>query len=269
MKYDDVNNKEMCEILNATKLPYILMYKGSQGKVKDFQCSPSKFKLLIDAIDELTVDYDDVSSSSIDNNGRMNSTNYDELDMSTNATDSTITTLEGGDTIDSLKQQLEQETAEKVEMFEIMKAQIEYDKTYIQKLETGVETQKSMIEERDVEISKLQTKLESKGVEIQSLTDNIKQQQDQSKQDKRELLAYKEQTEQLNNRITQIEENITSMEVESSDSKQAAEERARKLIQQIDEYEKERSSLRQLAKLGVKRVGRGVRYFIQRLRRME
>lgn len=123
-----------------------------------------------------------------------------------------------------------------------------------------------MIEERDVEISKLQTKLESKDVEIQSLTDNIKQQQDQSKQDKRELLAYKEQTEQLNDRITQIEENITSMEVESSDNKQAAEERARKLIQQIEGYEKERNSLRQLAKLGVKRVGRGGRYFIQRFR---
>jgi len=264
MKYDDVNNKEMCELLNATKLPYILIYKGSQGKVKDFQCSPSKFKLLIDAIDELAVDNDDVSSSSINNNGRRNSTDY--VNTSTNATDSTITTLEGEDTIDSLKQQLEQETAEKVEMFEIMKAQIEYDKTYIQKLETGVETQKSMIEERDVEISKLQTKLKTKDEEIQSLTDNINQQQEQSKQDKNELLTYKEQTEQLNNRISQIEENITSMEVESSDTKQAAEERARELIQQIEGYEKERNSLRQLAKLGVKRIGRGVQCFIQRFR---
>ena len=267
MKYDDVNNKEMCELLNATKLPYILIYKGSQGKVKDFQCSPSKFKLLIDAIDELAVvDDDDVPSSSIDNNGRGNSTNY-EMDTSTNATDSTITTLEGEDTIASLKQQLEQETAEKVEMFEIMKAQIEYDKTYIAKLETGVETQKSMIEERDVEISKLRTIVKTKDVEIQSLTDSMNQQQEQSKQDKHDLLTYKEQTEKLNNRISQIEENITSMEVESSDNKQAAEERARKLIQQIEGYEKERNSLRQLAKLGAKRVGRGVRYFIQRLRR--
>jgi len=264
MKYDDPNNKEMCELLNATKLPYILIYKGSQGKVKDFQCSPSKFKLLIDAIDELTVDYDDVLTSSIDNNGRSNRTN--EIDMSTNATDSTITALEGEDTIDSLKQQLEQETAKKVEMFEIMKAQIEYDKTYIAKLETGVETQKSMIEERDVEISKLQTKLKTRDEEIQSLTDNINQQQDQIIQDKQELSTYKEQTEQLNNRISKIEENITSMEVESSDNKQAAEERAQELIQQIDEYEKERNSLRQLAKLGVKRVGRGVRCFIQRFR---
>lgn len=266
MKYDDANNKEMCEFLNATKLPYILIYKGSQGKVKDFQCSPSKFKLLIDAIDELAVDYDDdVSSSSIDNNGRGNSTNY-EMDMSTNTTASQITTADGEDTIDSLKQQLEQETAEKVEMFEIMKAQIEYDKTYIQKLETGVETQKSMIEERDVEISKLQSIVKTKDEEIQSLTDNINQQQEQSKHDKQQLSTYKEQTEQLNNRISQIEENITSMEVESSDNKQAAEERKRELIQQIDEYEKERNSLRQLAKLGVKRVGRGVRCFIQRFR---
>ena len=264
MKYDDANNKEMCELLNATKLPYILIYKGSQGKVKDFQCSPSKFKLLIDAIDELAVDNDDVSSSSIDNNGRRNGTN--EIDTSTNATDSTITTLEGEDTIDSLKQQLEQETAEKVEMFEIMKAQIEYDKKYIQKLETGVETQKSMIEERDVEISKLYKIVKTKDVEIQSLTDSMNQQQEQSKQDKEQLSTYKEQTEQLNNRISQIEENITSLEVESSNNKQAAEERSQELIQQIEGYEKDRSSLRQLARLGVKRVGRGVRCFIQRFR---
>ena len=103
-------------------------------------------------------------------------------------------------------------------------------------------------------------------MEIKSLTDSMNQQQEQSKQDEHELLTYKEQTEQLNNRISQIEENITSMEVESSDTKQAAEERERELIQQIEGYEKDRSSLRQLARLGVKRVGRGVRCFIQRFR---
>ena len=44
------------------------------------------------------------------------------------------------------EKQLEKELAEKFEMFEIMKAQIEYDKEYVLKLETGVETQRSMIE---------------------------------------------------------------------------------------------------------------------------
>lgn len=50
MKYDDPNNEEMCRLLNATKLPYILLYKGSRGKVSDFQCGPATFQLLIDEI---------------------------------------------------------------------------------------------------------------------------------------------------------------------------------------------------------------------------
>lgn len=40
MQYDNPNNEEMCQLLNATKLPYILMYKGSKGKVDEFQCGP-------------------------------------------------------------------------------------------------------------------------------------------------------------------------------------------------------------------------------------
>lgn len=50
MRYDDPNNEEMCRLLNATKLPYILLYKGSRGKVSDFQCGPATFQLLIDEI---------------------------------------------------------------------------------------------------------------------------------------------------------------------------------------------------------------------------
>ena len=30
MQFDDPNNEEMCRLLNATKLPYMLLYKGSQ-----------------------------------------------------------------------------------------------------------------------------------------------------------------------------------------------------------------------------------------------
>ncbi|KAL7555307.1 hypothetical protein ACHAWF_019018, partial [Thalassiosira exigua] len=52
MRFDDPNNEEMCRLLNATKLPYILMYKGSRGKVADFQCGPAKFQSLVDAVDE-------------------------------------------------------------------------------------------------------------------------------------------------------------------------------------------------------------------------
>ena len=52
MQFDDPNNEEMCRLLNATQLPYILMYKGSRGKILDFQCGPSNFQQLIDAVNE-------------------------------------------------------------------------------------------------------------------------------------------------------------------------------------------------------------------------
>mmetsp|Transcript_38073 Transcript_38073/g.69889 ORF Transcript_38073/g.69889 Transcript_38073/m.69889 type:complete len:561 (-) Transcript_38073:2759-4441(-) len=52
MQFDDPNNEEMCRLLNATKLPYILIYKGSKGKVADFQCGPAKFQMLLDAVNE-------------------------------------------------------------------------------------------------------------------------------------------------------------------------------------------------------------------------
>lgn len=53
MQYDNPNNKEICHLFNATRFPYILMYKGSKGKVKEFQCSPADFQMLIDAVNEL------------------------------------------------------------------------------------------------------------------------------------------------------------------------------------------------------------------------
>ena len=62
MQFDDPNNEEMCRLLNATKLPYILMYKGSKGKVTDFQCGPAKFQLLVDAVNE----YADPEGSRVD-----------------------------------------------------------------------------------------------------------------------------------------------------------------------------------------------------------
>ena len=42
----------MCKLLDATKVPYILMYKREGGKVAEFACTPSKIQLLIDALHE-------------------------------------------------------------------------------------------------------------------------------------------------------------------------------------------------------------------------
>ena len=66
MRYDDPNNEEMCRLLNATKLPYILIYKGSRGKVSDFQCGPATFQLLIDEIGK----YANVDTNIIVGDGR-------------------------------------------------------------------------------------------------------------------------------------------------------------------------------------------------------
>ena len=48
----------MCNVLKATSFPYIIMYKGSKGKIREFQCTPAKVNLLVDAIKEELADDD-------------------------------------------------------------------------------------------------------------------------------------------------------------------------------------------------------------------
>ncbi len=280
MQYDNPNNKEMCQLLNATKLPYILMYKGSKGKVDEFQCSPSEFQHLIDAVNELAdpavaMEGDTWKESEM-------SDIVDELEVADtlNATiETTAATAQelswtGDETIDGLKNLLEKELAEKFEMFEIMKAQIEYDKEYILKLETGVETQRSMLEAKEGELSTLQSLLKSNENEMLSLSTELSQQQEETQLAKQDLSMYQTQVSQLTNKLSQIESTVATMELESSFNEKTAREKEQQLLRHMEEwdklknsYEKERNSLRQLAVLGVKRVGRGTRYFLLRLMR--
>ena len=54
MQYDDPNNEEiLSQVLNANQFPYIIMYKGRKGKIREFQCTPAKFQKLDNAVDEL------------------------------------------------------------------------------------------------------------------------------------------------------------------------------------------------------------------------
>jgi len=284
MQFDNPNNEEMCKVLNATKLPYIFLYKGSKGKMKEFQCSPTKFKMLTDAVNEYA---DPVVGDSEMNREleKLPVLNRDDLEESPQDGNATIAaqsmSSNGEDTIEGLKQQLVTIENEKIEMFEIMKAQIEYDKTYIKKLETGVETQRSMLEAKDGEISNITTIMEqqhsvlkSKEEEMQTLTINFNHQREENHQAIDELSDYKSQVTQLTNRISELVETITSLEQESSINENAAQEKERQLIQQIEEreeeeelYEKERNSIRKLTMLGVKRVGRGIRSLVPRVRR--
>jgi len=45
-------NEELCQLLGAEQLPYILAYKGASGKMDDFQAGPSHFKRVIDLVDQ-------------------------------------------------------------------------------------------------------------------------------------------------------------------------------------------------------------------------
>ena len=65
MQYDNPQNEEVCQVLNATIFPYILMYYGSKGKVREFQCTPAKYKMLVDAVNEELAD-DDSGDSEIE-----------------------------------------------------------------------------------------------------------------------------------------------------------------------------------------------------------
>ena len=66
MQYDNPQNEELCQVLNATIFPYILMYKGSKGKVREFQCTPAKYKMLVDALNEELADDDSGGDSGIE-----------------------------------------------------------------------------------------------------------------------------------------------------------------------------------------------------------
>jgi len=307
MQYDNPNNEEMCKLLNATKLPYILMYKGSKGKVKEFQCGPAKVQLLIDAVNELADSV--VEESEVGTNGdevSESSKPFDGGDLAAShyLNDNNLTKTSYGEdnTIKDLRQKLIALENEKVEMFEIMKAQIEHDKEYIQKLESGVETQKYMIETKDGEISGLKTSiekerstikslesgvetqtsmLETKDGEISSLKNSIEQEQSMAKsqrekieQAEEELASFQSQVSELTDRLSQIEETATSLDLELSLNKKAAEKKEKGFLQQREEweghkemYEKDRNSLRRLAVLGVKRVGRGARSLFFGVRR--
>ena len=131
MQYDNPNNEEMCKLLDATKLPYVLIYKGSKGKVKDFQCGPAKFQLLVDAVNEFADPVlEEVNVVVVNkNNGGVNGEIVKDMatasHLDRNATIAAQT--EGEDTIDGLKEQLVQLENEKVEMFEIMKVSESYE----------------------------------------------------------------------------------------------------------------------------------------------
>lgn len=117
-----------------------------------------------------------------------------------------------------------------------------------------------MLEAKDEEITILNNDLaeqksilKAKEEEVQKLMNNLTQQGEETQQAKDEASAYKSEVDQL--------------KADSSLSEKIAKKKERQLLQQMEEWEKERNSLRKLFSLAVKRVGRGTRSFVSRLRR--
>lgn len=279
MAYDTAANEEMCKLLNATKLPYILIYKGSKGKVADFQCTPAKFQVLVDTVNDLLSD-DDGENSVVVNNGNVtvaginvtaSSSSLDPLHQQQQQHLNKHDDDSGSNEVSALKEQLVQMEKEKIEMFELMKAQIEADKEEIAKMINVVKIQKSMIEERDEQIQKLSGVIESKDGELEALTKNLNQRVQENKMMEQELALSKSQVADMTNRTLEAEKTISSLELKAAVRKQEAEEKERQTKalwasweKQKLMYEEERNSVRKMAALSVKSIKTKVRLFVSR-----
>jgi len=60
MQYDNPDNKEICDVMGVTEFPYILVFKGSKGKVDGFQCMPQKSQELVNKIRGYLAEDDDI-----------------------------------------------------------------------------------------------------------------------------------------------------------------------------------------------------------------
>jgi thiol-disulfide isomerase/thioredoxin len=260
MQYDNPANEEMCKLLNATKLPYILLYKGSKGKVDEFQCGPADVQKLIDAVNEFADSEEEIANGA---GGAQRKTQTivpllnKEDDVPVNAT-----TVEqpSHEDVSTLKEQLAAVYKEKLEIFEVMKAQIEYDKEQMQLLTADLEQQKK----------EYKALLESKDNEIKNVTNIFTQQR---KEYEKEAAELSKQLTDLTAKLAQSKKTITSLELEASFQQKAAnaalretELRTREWEASKAQYERERNSLRKLSGLAVNRVRRGVRSLISRVR---
>jgi len=272
MQYDTPANEEMCKLLNATKLPYILIYRGSKGKVAEFQCSPAKFQVLVDTVNDLLSD-DDVdgkNSRSVvaaalnGNSTTVAVSNVTESSLEIPQQQQLNTDVDGSNEVNALKEQLVQMEKEKIEMFELMKAQIEADKEEIARIINVVKIQKSMIEERDEQIQKLSGVIDSKDGELAA---RVKE----NKLLEKELQLSKSEVATMTNRTAEAEKTIASLELKAAIKEKEAKDKERQTKalwasweKQKLMYEEERSSVRKMAALSVKSIKTKVSLFISR-----
>lgn len=296
MQYDNPNNEEMCQLLNATKLPYIIMYKGSKGKVDEFQCGPGTFQVLIDKVREYADSKEDIAlvmndaADGIPNVSEAESTDQQILALQPDQTQRTTESmsvkqqstrvtdlppnepqftpepsrtlepvLSTNQEVEKLKEQLINADNEKNELFEVMKADLDWHKNQIEQLNTALQSQREQYEGllrgRDGQLTKLEEQLA-----------------DEQKWFDREVISLTEQLNQVSSAVQESEKKIKSLESEVDLWQQRAEAarytdgQTRQLEEKVSVYESERNSLRKLTVLAVKRVSRGVASLIRRRR---
>ncbi|KAL7448414.1 hypothetical protein ACHAWC_000603 [Mediolabrus comicus] len=272
MQYDNPANEEMCKLLNATQLPYILIYKGSQGKVADFQCGPAKFQFLIDTVRGLLGEGDMTDGNHPNTEVRDGvPTTADKISSGVVGANSTTANSNISDEVNSLKDQLITLENEKIEMFELMKSQIEVDKEEIQKLVNCVTIQKSIIEGKDDEIQKLSGVIELKDGELARLTEGMDKKVKEYTVLEEKVELYKRQVEELTTRLDKSEKTIATMQAAIVLHEKEAKEWERQMKEHESEwerqrlmYEEERCSVRKLAVLSVKSMGKKVKSFLAR-----
>jgi chromosome segregation ATPase len=175
------------------------------------------------------------------------------------------------DEVNSLKDQLITLENEKIEMFELMKSQIEVDKEEIQKLVNGVTIQKSIIEGKDAEIEKLSGVIKLKDGELARLTEGMDQKVKEYTALEEKVELYKRQVEELTTCLDKSEKTIATMQANVALHEKEAKEWERQMKEHESEwerqrlmYEEERSSVRKLAVLSVKSMGKKVKSFLAR-----
>jgi thiol-disulfide isomerase/thioredoxin len=272
MQYDNPANEEMCQLLNATQLPYILIYKGSQGKVTEFQCGPAKFQMLIDTVRGLLGESNDIMKDGNDLKTEVRDgvqTTGDKSSSGVVGANSTTSNSNISDEVNSLKDQLSTLENEKIEMFELMKSQIEVDKEEIQKLVNGVTIQKSIIEGKDDEIEKLSGVIKLKDGELAMLTEGMDQKVKEYTVLEEKVELYKRQVEELTTCLDKSDKTIATMQADIALHQKEAKEWERQMKEHESEwerhrlmYEEERSSVRKL--LSVKSMGKKVKSFLAR-----
>jgi predicted nucleic acid-binding Zn-ribbon protein len=128
---------------------------------------------------------------------------------------------------------------------------------------------KLLVENDD--LSSLQSALKSKEEEVIALSLRLSQQQKETQRADQKRIAYQTQVSQLTNKLTKLQDIISTLELESVHKEKDRREKDDRILQQMNEieelkttYDDERNSLRKLAMLGIKRVGRGTRNLLFR-----